>query len=230
MIVVAAEVAIGLRVVSVLGGLAGGVAAVYLARVIPPRMGVEVRPRSNLWWGVAIAVGAAFGWFAAPVGWSLIPAWLVFGGATLGLTLIDLDHQLLPNRVLFPAMAVAAPLLAGGALVEGRGPDLPTALLAGVAYFAFLLIVALIARGGFGMGDVKLALLLGIFLGFLGWDVLSVGIVLAILLGGVASVLVLLLTGKGKESKFAYGPYLVAGAWIGLFWGSQIADWYLGRS
>lgn len=230
MIVLAAEVAVGLRIVAVLGGLVGGLVAVYLARVIPPRMEVQARPRPDLWWGTAVVLGAAFGWFAAPTGWSLLPAWLVFGGATLGLTLIDLDHQLLPNRVLFPAIAVAGPLLIGGALIDGRGSDLVNAMIAAVSYFVFLLVVALIARGGFGMGDVKLALLLGLFLGFLGWDALGVGIVIAILLGGVASILVLLLTGKGKESKFAYGPYLVAGAWIALFWGSQIADWYLGRS
>jgi leader peptidase (prepilin peptidase)/N-methyltransferase len=52
--------------------------------------------------------------------------------------------------------------------------------------------------------------------------------VLAILLGGMASLLLLLVARRGRESKFAYGPYLVAGAWIGLFWGREIGDWWLG--
>ena len=56
------------------------------------------------------------------------------------------------------------------------------------------------------------------------------GAVIAILLGGVASVALLLFTHRGRHAKFAYGPYLVAGAWIALLWGERILDWYLGRS
>ena len=99
-----------------------------------------------------------------------------------------------------------------------------------MAYFAFLLIVGLVARGGFGMGDVKLALLLGLFLGYLGWGELALGAVLAILLGGVASILILVFTSKGRDAKFAYGPYLVAGAWIAVLWGERVIDWYLGTN
>ena len=69
----AAEVATGLRIASVLGGLAGGLVAVYLAQVIPHRMGVTTKYRPNLWWGIAVCVGVGFGWFAASVGWSLLP-------------------------------------------------------------------------------------------------------------------------------------------------------------
>ncbi len=218
-----------LRIVAVSGGLVAGLIAVYLARTVPPRMEVESRPRPDAWWATAVMVGGAFGWFIAPsAGWPLLPAFLVFGAATLALALIDLDHQLIPNRVLFPSLGIAFALLVVGAFVAEEAGHLIRGTLAGIAYFAFLLIVALIARGGFGMGDVKLALLLGLFLGYLGWDVLAVGAVLSVLLGGVASVFVLLFTGKDRRSKFAYGPYLVAGAWSGVFWGREIADWYLG--
>ena len=101
-------------------------------------------------------------------------------------------------------------------------------VLGAVIYFLLLLIVGLVARGGFGMGDVKLALLLGLFLGFASWDSLGVGAVLAIVLGGVASLL-LLVARRSRKSKFAYGPFLVLGAWIAMAWGTQIADWYLRR-
>ncbi len=219
-----------LRIVAVGGGLVAGLIAVYLARIVPPRMEVDDRPRPDAWWAAAVIVGGVYGWFIAPTAdWPLLPAFLVFGAATLALALIDLDHQLIPNRVLFPALGLASALVIIGALIAGEAGNLLRGVAAGVVYFSFLLIVALIARGGFGMGDVKLALLLGLFLGYLGWDVLAVGLVLSILLGGVASVLVLLFTAKDRRSKFAYGPYLVAGAWIGVFWGREIADWYLGR-
>ena len=225
-----AGVSVGLGAAAVLLGIGGGFVAVYLARIIPPRMKVAERPRSNQWWATAVLVGGVFGWLVASVfDWALLPALAVFGSATLALTLIDIDHQLIPNRVLFPALGVAAPLLAIGSIIDGDGRYLIRAVIGAVAYFVALLIVALIARGGFGMGDVKLALLLGLFLGYRGWDVWAVGFFLAILLGGVASILVLVFTSKGKRSKFAYGPYLVLGAWIALFWGTTIADWYLRR-
>ena len=228
--ILGAEIALSLRVAGLAAGVAAGIIAVYLARVTPPQMELATRNRPGWWWATAVAVGAGFGWFAGEVGeWWLLPAVVVFGGVTLALTLIDLDHQLIPNRVLFPGMALAAALLVGGAVGAGSGGELVRGLIAAGVYFVLLLAVALVARGGLGMGDVKLALLLGLFLGFVGWNALTVGFVLAVLLGGVASVLVLLFTEKGRDSKFAYGPYLVAGAWIGLFWGIQLWDWYLGN-
>ncbi len=217
-----------------LGGLAGGAGigllAVVLARQIPVQMDIEGRSRSPLWWGAAVVVAVAFGWQAGTVagGWALLPAYLAFGATTLAVTLTDIDHQLIPNRILFPGLGIAGVLLVFGALLDGATGNLVRALLASVLYFGFLLVIGLAARGGFGMGDVKLALLLGLFLGFVGWNALAVGFTLAILLGGVASVVVLAFTRKGRRGKFAYGPYLVAGAWIGLFWGPRIADWYLG--
>jgi leader peptidase (prepilin peptidase)/N-methyltransferase len=211
--------------------MAIGLIAVALAQLIPPRMEREARDRSAGFRGTAVAVAVVFGWHAATAaaGWALLPAYLAFGATTLAVTLTDVDHQLIPNRILFPGMGIAAVLLVTGAVLNDGGDGLARAVVAAVAYFLFLLIVALIARGGFGMGDVKLALLLGLFLGYIGWDALGVGFTLAILLGGLASVLLLVFTRRGRRAKFAYGPFLVAGAWIGLFWGPQIADWYLGN-
>jgi leader peptidase (prepilin peptidase)/N-methyltransferase len=220
---------LAVRIAGLLGGLAIGAVAIALARTVPALMERESRQRPAGWWVTTVVVAGAFGWLAGGAGdWALLPAYLAFGATTLAVTLTDIDHQLIPNRILFPGLGIAAVLLIVGAVIAGNPVDLLRAAIAGVVYFVVLLVVALVARGGFGMGDVKLALLLGIFLGFVGWGTLGVGFILAILLGGVASVLVLVFTRKGRRSRFAYGPYLVAGAWIGLFWGPQIADWYLG--
>ncbi len=225
--IVAAGVAV--RIAGMVGGVVIGVVAVALAQRVPSLMERESRQRPALWWATAVVIAAGFGWLAGDTGgWALLPAYLAFGGTTLAVTLTDIDHQLIPNRILFPGLGVAAGLLVIGAAIVGDSDDLIRAAIAGLVYFSGLLIVALVARGGFGMGDVKLALLLGIFLGFVGWGSLGVGFTLSILLGGVASVLVMIFTRKGRRSRFAYGPYLVAGAWIGLFWGPQIFDWYLG--
>ncbi len=224
-----AEVSGVLRITGLLVGAGIGAVFVYLAMAIPPRMDREERARPTWWWGVAVLVGIGFGWFAGDSGWALFPAFVAFGATTLGLGLIDLDHQLLPDRVLFPGMGISAAALAVGALVDGAGSELLRSFLGAVVYFVVLLVVALLARGGFGMGDVKLALLLGLFLGFRGWDMLLLGFVVAILMGGVVSIVLLVFTSKGRDAKFAYGPYLILGAWIALFWGEGILDWYLGN-
>ena len=221
----------GLLVASAAGGVAVGLAAVQLAKVIPLRMEVSPRDRPQWWWALATLIGTGFGVaFAVTVGtWALLAAFLLFGAATLGIALIDLDHQLIPNRVLFPALGAGLVLLALTSAIESDWSSLLRGLAGGTAYFLILLFVGLVARGGFGMGDVKLTLFLGLYLGYLGWGVLVVGSTLAILLGGIASILLLVFTRRGRDGKFAYGPYLVAGAWISLLWGETLLDWYLGR-
>jgi leader peptidase (prepilin peptidase)/N-methyltransferase len=226
---VTTEASAALLTLGTLAGLGGGWLAVWLARIVPQRMEVEERSRPVWWWGIAIVIGGLYGWMvadAAPAR-AVIPAFVAFGAATLALTLIDLDHQLIPNRVLFPSIGIAGGVLAIGAVTDGASSALLRGVAGGIAYFLGLLAFALIARGGFGMGDVKLALLLGLFLGYVGWGELALGAVLAVLLGGIASVLLLVSRTKGRDSKFAYGPYLVIGAWIAIIWGEQILEWYL---
>lgn len=210
-------------------GIAGALVAVWLAQDIPARMDRERRQRSAWWWGLAVAVGGAYGGLTASAiaPWPVLLAFLTFGGATLALGLIDLDHQLIPNRLLFPAMGIAGLLLTTGALADGAGGALLRGLAGAAAYFVGLLLFALVARGGFGMGDVKLALLLGLFLAYIGWGELALGSILAVLLGGVASALLLATRVMKRDSKFAYGPYLIVGSWVAIIWGEQILEWYL---
>jgi leader peptidase (prepilin peptidase)/N-methyltransferase len=159
----------------------------------------------------------------------VLPAYWAFIVVTMALSLIDIDHKLIPNRVLFPGMAVAGALLVIGAVVDGHPDWLIRAVAGGTGYFAGLLVLALIApRGGLGMGDVKLALLLGLFLGYQGWEQVVLGAFIAILLGGVVSVVLLATRRKGRRDTIPFGPYLVAGAYLTVAWGRQILDWYLG--
>jgi len=159
----------------------------------------------------------------------VIPAYWVFVTVTLALALIDIDHKLIPNRVLFPGSGVAAAALLAGAIADGT----PGWWLRGVAgaagYFVGLLLLALVApRGGLGMGDVKLALLLGLFLGYQAWEHVLLGAFIAILLGGLVSAVLLLMRRKGRQDTIPFGPYLVAGAYVTIAFGEQILDWYLG--
>jgi leader peptidase (prepilin peptidase)/N-methyltransferase len=176
-----------------------------------------------------LLTGALFAGTAAVVGtrW-VLPAFLWMVAVTVTLTLTDLDRKLIPNRILFPGTAIAAGLLVVGALVDGEAAGLLRALAGGAGYFVFLLVVALAARGGFGMGDVKLSVLLGIFLAYESWAVFVVGVVGAFVLGGAVSLVLLVFRIKGRKDAIPFGPYLVAGTYLALAAGEAIADWYRG--
>ncbi|MDR9450072.1 MAG: prepilin peptidase [Acidimicrobiia bacterium] len=178
---------------------------------------------------VEAATGALFVGTFLVIGlaWTL-PAYLLFAGTTMVLVLTDLDHQRIPNRILYPASLAAVLFLTGGAAAERALADVPRALAGGVIYFGLLLIIALIARGGFGMGDVKLAFLLGVFLAFRSWDAFWSGIFLAFLIGGVVSILLLVTRRKGRKDAIPFGPPLIVGAWAAVAWGNQLVIWYLG--
>jgi leader peptidase (prepilin peptidase)/N-methyltransferase len=159
--------------------------------------------------------------------WTL-PAYLWFVAVTMALILTDLDHKRIPNRILYPGTIAASVLLVGGAALDGQIGSLGRSFLGGLFFFGGLFLLALIARGGFGFGDVKLAFLLGLFMAFRGWEHLIVGVFLAFFLGGLAAILLLVTRKKGRKDAVPFGPSLIVGAWIGIAYGLEIAEWYLG--
>jgi len=178
---------------------------------------------------VELLTAAVFAGTAVVIGMEwVLPAYLWFAGVTITLTLTDLDHKLIPNRILYPGIVVGAVLLVGGAVAAGDPEGAIRALLAGLAYFGALLVIALVApAGGFGFGDVKLAFLLGMFAGYPGWGRLGVAFFFAFLLGGVLSILLLITGIKGRKDSIPFGPYLVLGAYVAIVAGDRILDWYL---
>lgn len=178
---------------------------------------------------VEAATAAVFGVTPIVVGTSWVtPAYWWFAGVTIVLVLTDLDHQRIPNRILFPGLAVGAALLSAGALVDGDPGDLLRALGGGAGYFALLFVIAIVARGGFGFGDVKLAALLGLFLAYRSWETLVVGVFAAFFTGGVVAVGLMATRRAGRKDAIPFGPALVVGAYVALVWGDAIAEWYLG--
>ena len=176
---------------------------------------------------VAVVTAALFA--ATPVvvdvDWTL-PAYLWFVAVTVTLTLTDMDTKLIPNRILFPGTVVALVLLIGGGLIEG-GPVV-RAIAGGALYFVLLFVLALIARGGFGFGDVKLAFLLGMFAAYQSRDALIVAIFAAFLLGGLVSLLLVVFRIRSRKDAIPFGPYLVLGAYVAIAWAGTISTWYLG--
>jgi leader peptidase (prepilin peptidase)/N-methyltransferase len=178
---------------------------------------------------VELATGAAFAAAAALLGpvWVLLAFWW-FAGVTIALILTDLDFKRIPNRILYPGTIGATVLLAGGAAIEGDLAGLGRALLGGLLYFSLLLIIALLARGGFGFGDVKLALLLGEFSAYRAWESLFVGVFAAFVIGGLLSIGLLAVRAVGRKDAIPFGPAMVLGCYAGIAVGEPIARWYLG--
>jgi leader peptidase (prepilin peptidase)/N-methyltransferase len=134
--------------------------------------------------------------------------------------MIDLDHRIIPNVILAPA-AVAAVVLG----VVTRVSGLPEQLIAGAAAAVFFFAFALAYPRGMGMGDVKLAGVLGLFLG----KSVAVAILIALVLGVAvgAGLMVKLGVERGRKTAVPFGPFLSAGAVAAIFCGAQVVHWYV---
>ena len=155
-------------------------------------------------------------------------AFLYFAAISVALALIDLDTQMLPNAIVVPAYLVGGGLLGAAGLLSGHPESLAGGSLGAVALFGIYLVAALVKPGGMGFGDVKLAGVIGLFLGFLGLPQLLVGAFAAFVLGGFFSVGLLIARRAGRGSGIPFGPWMLAGAWVGILAGQPIASVYLG--
>lgn len=181
---------------------------------------------------VAVALRFGSGIFGTAVvhpvaGLLVLLAFLYLAAISIALALIDLDVQKLPNAIVAPAYLVGLVLLAPSALLGGEVARLVPAAIGAAALFALYLALALIRPGGMGFGDVKLAGVLGLFLGYLGWGSLAVGALSAFVLGGLFGAALLLARRAGRTSRIPFGPWMIAGAWVGIFFGAPIAVAYL---
>jgi leader peptidase (prepilin peptidase)/N-methyltransferase len=153
--------------------------------------------------------------------WEL-PAFLALAGVAVLLALIDLRHHLLPDRVLLPAIAAGAVLLVVAGAVEGNVAAVVRAGVAAVALFAVFLVLALIAPSGLGMGDVKLAALLGLYLGWLGWNVVVLGAAAGFVVQAVLALVLLASRRIGLKGELPFGPAMLLGAALAIGWGAAV--------
>jgi leader peptidase (prepilin peptidase)/N-methyltransferase len=182
-----------------------------------------LRRREPVWWLVS---AAAFGAASSITGFSwTLPAYLVFAAVTVVLTVTDLDHKLIPNSVLYPGGIIAGVLLVFGSLLDGEPGRLPRSLAAGGLYFGVLFLVALVARGGFGFGDVKLAALLGPFVAYQDWEHFVVSIFFTGVYGGLPAIILLVFRRARLGDELPYGPAMVLGAWTALLAGAPFIGW-----
>lgn len=178
-------------------------------------------------WMLAAPIVEAARALAAAAAVLQLLAFLYLAAISVALTFIDLEHHRLPNTVVLPAYAVGAALLIATAALSGDWWALLRAAIGMVGLFVFYFVVAAAYRGGMGFGDVKLAGVLGLYLGWLGWGQFAVGVFGAFIIGGLVGVALLLLRRAGRKTRIPFGPYMLLGAWIGIAFGDQIWRAYL---
>lgn len=169
---------------------------------------------------------AVMGWVFG-LSWEL-PAFLYFAAIGVALALIDLDTKRLPNVITLPSYIVGGVLLLLPAILDPAWDAYLRAWLGAVALFAVYFLIAFTYPKGMGFGDVKLAGVIGLYLGWLGWGPLVAGAFLGFLLGAVVGVALMALGGAGRKTALPFGPFMLAGAAIAVIWGQTLTDVYLG--
>jgi leader peptidase (prepilin peptidase)/N-methyltransferase len=159
----------------------------------------------------------------------VLPAYLVFATALLAISVIDLEHYIIPNRLVYPAIFTSIPLLAGAAALQHRWRPFEHALLGALIAWGLLLLVHLVSPRGMGFGDVRLSFLIGLFLGWLGYGHVFLGLFLGFLFGAAVGVALIVVGRRGRRDAIPFGPFLAAGGVVAVLIGRTILDWYLGK-
>jgi leader peptidase (prepilin peptidase)/N-methyltransferase len=146
------------------------------------------------------------------------------------LALIDLDVKRLPDRIVLPSYLAVLGLLAVPAVANGDWHSYLRALLGMAALYGFYFALAFVYPSGMGFGDVKLAGVLGLLLGWLGWGALVVGAFFGFLLGGVVGAALLLARRAGRRTAIPFGPFMLAGAFLAVLYGHTLAHAYVHRT
>lgn len=178
------------------------------------RCGAPISARYPLVEGL-MAVLAAAAWATQPDLVARLAA-VALAFLLLVITFIDLDHQLILNRLSYPGIAVGLVFAAA----QGR---LAPAVLSALGAGGLIALIVIASRGGMGEGDIKLAAMIG---AFLGWPGVAVALFTGFMVGGVIGVGLLALRLRRRRDAIPFGPALAAGALVGLFWGERLWAWY----
>jgi leader peptidase (prepilin peptidase)/N-methyltransferase len=172
---------------------------------------------------VEVGTAVLFGLAALRFGFSWeLPAYLFLAAAGVLLAVVDLQHRLLPNRVVVPSIGIGTALLLVAAVAQEQWDALPRAALGAVVLFAVFLVLALISPKSLGMGDVKLAGLLGLYLGWIGWGALFVGALAGFVIQALLALVLLAGRRIGLRGELPFGPAMLLGAAVAMGWSDAL--------
>lgn len=173
------------------------------------------------------APGSTTGWRPLVAGVLILIAFGYLMAVSVALAAIDLDTARLPNAITYPTAVVIAVLLTAAAAIGGDLEACLRAALGAIVLGGAYLVLAVAVPGGMGLGDVKLAVVIGFALAYLGWGPLAVGAFAAFVLGGTFAIGVLIVRAGNRRTGIPFGPWMLAGAWIGVFFGAPLWNAYL---
>jgi leader peptidase (prepilin peptidase)/N-methyltransferase len=184
-------------------------------------------PRRILWVeaGTAVLFGFAYWQYGLSIE---LPVILFYFCLFIVLLVIDLEHGLILNKIVYPALVVALLISILFSIFFPQSeivPDIGQAAIGGGIGLVLFLLVVLISRGGMGWGDVKLAAFIGLVTGF---PLVFVALLIGIILGGLVAGLLLALKIKKRKETIPFGPFLSVATIVTLLWGSNVLSWYLG--
>ncbi|WP_078655832.1 prepilin peptidase [Streptomyces fulvoviolaceus] len=152
-----------------------------------------------------------------------LAVWLLLAPVGVLLTVVDFRVQRLPDALTLPLAAAALALLGLVEFVPEHAGEWTTALLGALALGSAFFVLFLINPGGMGFGDVKLALGLGAVLGWYGWPTVMLGTFAAFLFGALYGGALVVARRAGRKTAIPFGPFLIAGAYVGLLIGAYAA-------
>lgn len=200
--------------VSLAGAAVVGILA-WVGAWVSPRW--TSRPRRGWEWALCTALGAALGYGLVQGRAGFDPEFLrlaVLAAVVITASLVDLHDRIIPNELLLAAAALWL-------VLQATGPAGWLRALAGAAFgFGLLFVLGLVFRGGMGMGDVKMAGVMGLYLG---WPATLVALLAAFVAGGLVSLALLAMGRVGRKDQIAFGPFLAAGAIVAALWTPEIA-------
>lgn len=192
----------------------------------PKELYVDLAAAPGLRWRTALATAVVAGLAAARVGWAPALAFVLFlSPVGVALAVVDWRTRLLPTRVIAPSYVVVGLLAALCALADGDPHRLLRAALGWLVAGGTFFLLWFIYPRGMGYGDVRLAGLLGITLGYLGWSELLTGVYAGFLVGGIGGLLLSLLRIVDRKA-YPFGPFMLVGGLLGVLVGPYVGAWY----
>ncbi|MCL4449129.1 MAG: A24 family peptidase [Actinobacteria bacterium] len=154
-------------------------------------------------------------------------AWCVFFAGLVCITFIDLSHRIVPIRILYPTLLISIILL-GLAVTLGAGiHPIERAAISGLVAFGAFFTIHFISPSGMGFGDVRLAGLIGLFLGWISFPVAFIGFILTFFSGALIGVAFMIFRGYSRKSALPFAPFMALGAFLAVMWGKELANIYL---
>ena len=216
-------------------GIPGGMFANHVIDRVPDRQSLRPVPAlATLSTGIRqrLVIVATVLLFAGTAvrfdGGAVVPAYLVFFLCLITISVIDADRQIIPNYIVYPTIFASIPLLALAALAGGDWDRFGHALMGASLGWVTLFVIHMISPGGMGFGDVRLAFVLGLFLGWISLLHVFTGMFAGVLLICAVGIVLAVLRLRSLQQHIAFGPFLAAGSALAVFAGEAINRWWRG--